>query len=182
MSRVRASSIVASSCAMQGGMQPDGSGTGQLLASQCCRAALANSLASENPPLRFEACFAGQGDIRRDVDGNLFGKASISSPSGSVSRTLVVDGESQPADEETLLTYRDFKIDADLSGRGAGDYQRRTAGEGGRSQGEERAARAQSRCSQINAHMSASLPDLAPFAVFAPQPRESSRPHGCTAA
>ena len=153
---------------LQGGMQPDGSMQGSYSLANV-PLALANSLSGEDLPLRFKGMIEGQGDIRRDVEGNLFGNASIHSPSGSVSRTQVVDGESEPADEETLLTYRDFKIDANLSGPDARASISTGLQESGSLQGEGEVRGLNQDSAQIDAHMNASLPDLAPFAVLAPQ-------------
>ena len=153
---------------MQGGMQPDGSAHGSYSLANV-PLALANSLSSDDLPLRFKGMIQGQGDIRRDPDGNLFGNASIQSPSGSMSRTIAVDGESEPADEETLLSYRDFRIEATLSGADARASISTGLQENGTLQGQGEVQGLDSGNPQINANMSASLPDLAPFAVFAPQ-------------
>lgn len=153
---------------LQGGMQPDGSMHGSYSLANV-PLALANSMSSDELPLRFKGMIEGQGDIRRDADGNLFGNASIRSPSGSMSRTLVLDGESEPAEEETLLTYRDFRIEANLSGADARASISTGLQENGSLQGEGEVRGLNQENTQINARMNASLPDLAPFAVFAPQ-------------
>ena len=100
---------------VQGAMQPDGSMSGSYSLANV-PLALANSMSSEDLPLRFKGMIEGQGDIRRDAEGNLYGNASIRSASGGMSRVLVFENEGEPAEEETLLTYRDFRIDANLSG------------------------------------------------------------------
>lgn len=153
---------------MQGGMQPDGSAHGNYSLANV-PLALANSLSSDDLPLRFKGVIEGQGNIRRDADGNLFGNATIQSASGSMSRTLAVDGESEPADEETLLTYRDFRIEATLSGADARASISTGLQENGTLQGQGEVRGLNQGDAQINANVSASLPDLAPFAVFAPQ-------------
>lgn len=153
---------------LQGSMQPDGSMQGSYSLANV-PLALANSLSSDDLPLRFKGVIQGQGDIRRDADGNLFGNATLHSPSGSMSRTLAVAGESEPPEEETLLTYRDFKIEANLSGEDARATLSTGLQESGSLQGEGELRGLNQEGPQINATMSASLPDLAPFAVFAPQ-------------
>ncbi|HWK49017.1 MAG TPA: translocation/assembly module TamB domain-containing protein, partial [Steroidobacter sp.] len=154
---------------MQGGLQPDGSAHGNYSLANV-PLALANSLSSDDLPLRFKGVIAGQGDIRRDADGNLFGNATIQSASGSMSRTLAVDGESEePAEEEKLLTYRDFRIEATLSGSDARASISTGLQENGTLQGQGEVRGLNQGDAQINANVSASLPDLAPFAVFAPQ-------------
>ena len=153
---------------LQAGMQPDGSMQGSYSLANV-PLALANALSSEDLPLRFEGLIEGQGDVRRDADGNLFGTASIHSPSGSISRTLAIDGEEEPADQETLLTYRDFRIDANLSGADARASISTGLQQNGSLQGEGEVRGLDQDSTAIDARMSASLPDLAPFAVFAPQ-------------
>lgn len=153
---------------MQGGMQPDGSMHGSYSLANV-PLALANSLSSDDLPLQFKGMIQGQGDVRRDADGNLYGSASLSSPSGSMSRVLVFDGESEPAEEETLLSYRDFKVEATLSGPDARASISTGLQENGSLQGEGEVQGLNQESTQINARMNASLPDLAPFAVFAPQ-------------
>ncbi len=113
MFRAPASSIVISSCACKAACSPMAP----------CRAAIRSPMYRWRwrIPCRARSCrcnsralIEGKGDIRRDADGNLFGNASISSASGGMSRMLVVDEEQESAEEETLLTYRDFKLEANL--------------------------------------------------------------------
>lgn len=153
---------------MQGGMQPDGSMQGSYSLANV-PLGLANSFSSDELPLRFKGLIEGQGDIRRDAEGNLFGNASIRSPSGSMSRTLEVDEGEEPVEEETLLSYRDFRLEANLSGPDARASISAGLQENGSLQGEGEVRGLNEPDGQINARLNASLPDLAPFAVFAPQ-------------
>jgi translocation and assembly module TamB len=153
---------------LQAGLQPDGSMRASYSLANV-PLALANSMSSDDLPLRFKGSIQGQGDIRRDADGNLFGNATISSPSGSMSRVLVFEGETEPAEEETLLTYRDFKVEANLSGADARASISTGLQENGSLQGEGEVTGLNQANTQISARVNASLPDLAPFAVFAPQ-------------
>jgi translocation and assembly module TamB len=153
---------------LQGAMQPDGSMHGNYSLANV-PLALANSLSSEDLPVRFKGMIEGQGDIRRDADGNLYGNASIRSPSGSMSRVLVFENEGEPAEEETLLSYRDFRIEANLSGPDARASISTALQENGSLQGEGELRGLNQAGTQINANLNATLPDLAPFAVFAPQ-------------
>ncbi|WP_218043033.1 translocation/assembly module TamB domain-containing protein [Steroidobacter gossypii] len=153
---------------MQGGMQPDGSMQGSYSLANV-PLGLANSFSSDELPLRFKGLIEGQGGIRRDAEGNLFGSASIRSPSGSMSRTLEVDEGEEPVEEETLLSYRDFRLEANLSGPDARASISAGLQENGSLQGEGEVRGLDQPDAQINARMNASLPDLAPFAVFAPQ-------------
>ncbi len=86
-----------------------------------------------------------------------------------MSRVLVFENEDEPAEEETLLTYRDFRIEANLSGPDARASISTGLQENGSLQGEGEVRGLNQDSTQINARMNASLPDLAPFAVFAPQ-------------
>lgn len=153
---------------MQGALQPDGSMQGNYSLANV-PLALANSLASEELPLRFKGLVGGQGDIRRDAEGNLFGNASILSDSGSLSRVLAVAEDDQPAEEETLLTYRDFRIEANLSGQDARASINAGLQENGSIQGEGEVRGLNQPDARIDARLNASLPDLSPFGVFAPQ-------------
>lgn len=153
---------------MQGGLQPDGSMQGSYSLANV-PLALANAMSSEELPLQFKGLIAGNGDVRRDAEGNLFGNASIRSASGSMSRTLVVDEGEEPVEEETLLTYRDFRLEANLSGPDARASISAGLQENGSLQGEGEVRGLNQASTQINARMNASLPDLAPFGVFVPQ-------------
>lgn len=153
---------------LQGGMQPDGSMQGSYSLANV-PLALANSMSSEELPLQFKGLIAGKGDVRRDAQGNLFGNASISSASGSMSRTLVVAEGDEPAEAETLLTYRDFQLEANLSGPDASASISAGLQENGSLKGEGEVRGLNQPGAQVNARLNASLPDLAPFGVFVPQ-------------
>ncbi len=153
---------------VQGGMQPDGSMHGNYSLANV-PLALANSMSNDDLPLRFKGMVQGQGDIRRDADGNLYGNASLSSPEGGMSRVLAFDDHSEPAEEETLLTYRDFKLEANLSGSNARASISAGLQENGSLHGEGEVSGLNQASTPINARVNAGLPDLAPFAVFAPQ-------------
>lgn len=153
---------------LQGAMQPDGSMHARYSLANL-PLALADALSDEATPLRFKGSIQGRGDIRQDAEGNLFGNASLTSSSGSVSRTLAVDEEAEAAVEETLLSYRDFRLEANLSGPDARASISADLQENGSLQGEGEVRGLDRASPQIDARMSASLPDLSPFAVFAPQ-------------
>jgi translocation and assembly module TamB len=154
---------------MQGNVQPDGSMQARYSLANV-PLALANSLSDEQLPLQFSGMLEGQGDIRRDVEGNLFGTASLRSPSGRMARTLAVeDGESNPAEQETLLSYDDFRLDANLAGPDARASISARLQQSGSLRGEGEVRGLNQPSTQVNGRLSANLPDLAPFAVFAPQ-------------
>ncbi|MBL8266767.1 translocation/assembly module TamB domain-containing protein [Steroidobacter sp.] len=153
---------------MQGGMKPDGSMQGSYSLANV-PLALANSFSSDELPLQFKGLIEGKGDVRKDANGNLFGTASIRSEAGSMSRVIAVAEGDEPAVEETLLTYRNFVVDATLDGPDARASISAGLQENGSLQGEGEVRGLNQASTQINARMNASLPDLAPFAVFAPQ-------------
>lgn len=154
---------------MQGNLHPDGSMQASYSLDNV-PLALANSLSDEELPLQFSGMIEGKGDVRRDAQGNLFGNASLRSPSGRMDRTLVVaEGEETPAEKETLLTYQDFRLDANLNGADARAAINVQLQQSGFLRGEGEVRGLNQATTQVNGRMSASLPDLAPFAVFAPQ-------------
>jgi translocation and assembly module TamB len=154
---------------MQGNLQPDGSMQASYSLANV-PLALANSLSDEELPLQFSGMLEGEGDIRRDAEGKLFGNASLRSPSGRMARTLAVEeGEADPAEQETLLSYDDFRLDANLSGPDARASINARLQQSGFLRGEGEVRGLNETNAQVNGKLSASLPDLAPFAVFAPQ-------------
>lgn len=154
---------------MQGNLQPDGSMQASYSLANV-PLALANSLSDEELPLQFSGMLEGKGDIRRDAEGNLFGNATVRSPSGRMARTLAVEeGEANPAEEEVLLTYEEFRLDATLSGPDARASINARLQQSGFLRGEGEVRGLNQSSTQVNGKLSASLPDLAPFAVFAPQ-------------
>lgn len=153
----------------QGNLQPDGSMHASYSLDNV-PLALANSLSDEELPLQFSGLLEGKGDIRRDAEGNLFGTASLRSPSGRMDRTLATEeGEADPAERETLLSYDDFRLEANLSGPDARVSMSTRLQQSGSLQAEGQARGLNQPDTQINGRLNASLPDLAPFAVFAPQ-------------
>lgn len=153
---------------MQGGLQPDGSMQGSYSLANV-PLALANSMSSDDLPLQFKGLLEGKGDVRRDADGNLFGNVSLRSASGGMSRTLAVAEGDQPAEEETLLSYRDFQLEANLSGADARASISSGLQENGSLQGQGEVHGLNQPSTQLDAKLNASLPDLAPFGVFVPQ-------------
>jgi translocation and assembly module TamB len=154
---------------MQGNLQPDGSMQASYSLDNV-PLALANSLSDEELPLQFSGMLEGQGDIRRDAEGNLFGTASLRSPSGRMARTLAVEeGEEVPAEQEILLSYDDFRLDANLSGPDARASISARLQQSGSLQVQGEARGLNQPNPQVNGKLNASLPDLAPFGVFAPQ-------------
>src|SRR5690606_21657355 len=144
---------------MQGAMQPDGSMQGRYSLANV-PLALANAFSSEDMPLRFEGLFAGNGDIRRDAEGNLFGNASLRSASGGISRVIAIGEGEEPDEVETLLTYRDFQLEADLAGADARAAISTGLQENGSLQGEGLIRGLNQPGAGLDARLNASLPDL----------------------
>ena len=153
---------------MQGALKPDGSMQGNYSLANV-PLALANALSTDELPLQFSGLLDGKGDVRRDAAGNLFGNASLRSGSGSMSRTLALGEDEQSVEQETLLTYKDFQLEANLAGADARATISAQLQESGSLQGEGELRGLNQASTRINGRMSASLPDLAPFGVFLPQ-------------
>lgn len=66
------------------------------------------ALAAPNAPVAVEGILEGKGQLRRTADGNISGQATLTSSSGAVAQ-----GEGKDA---LRLAYRDFSVDANLSG------------------------------------------------------------------
>jgi translocation and assembly module TamB len=153
---------------MQGALQPDGSMAGSYSLANV-PLALANALSTEELPLQFSGMLEGKGDVRRTAEGELFGNVSLRSPSGSMSRTLALDEQDVSAEKETLMTYNDFRLEANLAGADARASLSARLQESGSLQGEGEVRGLNQSSTPIDARLNASIPDLAPLAVFTPQ-------------
>jgi translocation and assembly module TamB len=132
--------------------------------------ALANVLAPADLPLNFAGVIEGRGEIRRTAAGELFGDARIRSPSGRVSRVLAdAAAGDAPAELQTLLSYSDFNIAANLSGPDARASLHTRLDENGLLDGEATLQGLGAAETRIAGRLALNIPDLAPLAVFAPQ-------------
>jgi translocation and assembly module TamB len=152
----------------QAAMRPDGA----LQASYSLKdvpLGLANALATSDMPLRFAGVLRGRGDVRRTSDGQLHGQVVLEAPDGRVSRPPVEEEEAEtPPEEQTLLTWRDLRLDANLSGPDARATLRARIENG--SVDAEGAVRGLGQAeSPLTGRLTASFPDLTPFAVLTPQ-------------
>ncbi|HEX2494463.1 MAG TPA: translocation/assembly module TamB domain-containing protein, partial [Steroidobacter sp.] len=129
---------------------------------------LANVFASAKLPLQFDGLLQGEGDVRRTPGGELFGSAEIHSPSGSLSRVSEAQGP-ETAQHQTLLSWRDLRIAANLAGVDARATLNATIQNNGSVRGEASVRGLGQDETPISGRLLASLPDLAPLAVFAPQ-------------
>lgn len=131
--------------------------------------ALANVFASGESPLRFAGALEGRGDVRRTAQGALSGQAVIGSASGSVSRHVVeVEGEA-PDEAQTVFTWRDLRVAASFDGPNARATVSAQVLDKGSISGEAAIRGLGEDAAPLAGRLSATLPDLAPFAVFAPQ-------------
>ncbi|MGH8174792.1 MAG: translocation/assembly module TamB domain-containing protein [Steroidobacter sp.] len=132
--------------------------------------ALANVFASSDLPLTFAGEIEGRGDIRRTAQGELFGDVQIRSSSGRVSRHLLETAEGGGAEEaQTLLSYSDLNIAANLSGPDARASLNARLDNGGSIGGEATVRGMGQAQTAVAGRLDANIPDLAPLAVFAPQ-------------
>ena len=153
---------------MQGGSQADGSMQGNYSLANV-PLALANAMSTDELPLQFSGMLEGSGEVRRNAEGELFGNATLRSLSGSMSRTIPGDEEEEATKGETLLSYNDFRLEANLSGGDARASIGARLQESGSLQGEGEVRGLNQPSTQVNGRLRANIPDLAPLAVFAPQ-------------
>ena len=131
--------------------------------------ALANAFASADLPLRFAGVLQGRGDIRRTAAGELLGEVLLESPSGRISRHVVEAEGEEAAEPQSLFSWRDLRIAANLAGERARASVDARFEKNGALSGEVNASGLDQAESPITGSVSASLPDLAPLGVFAPQ-------------
>lgn len=127
---------------------------------------LVAALAAPNLPVHIGAVIEGNGMIRRTKDGELFGEAHLSSPSGRVSE---VDEKPKENAEDALLTYENLKIDAQLAGETAQATVEMSVNETGKLSGQVMVANLSGASPSMDGNVKLSLPDLSPVEVFVPQ-------------
>jgi translocation and assembly module TamB len=131
--------------------------------------ALADVFAPADMPLKFSGVIEGRGDLRRTAAGELFGDARIRSPSGGVSRVLATTvGDASP-ELQTLLSYTDLNIAANLSGPDARASLNARLDQQGLLDGEATLQGLGAAETGIEGRLAVSIPDLAPLGLFAPQ-------------
>jgi translocation and assembly module TamB len=129
------------------------------------------ALAMPDLPVDIEAVVQGNGKINRNADGALFGEAHVTSASGRVSEAGA-QAEEDAAD--ALLTYKDFKLDANLSGdtaRGSAQASLGTADQEGNGSLNAQVALANLRSSapSLDGKIELRIADLSPIGLFVPQ-------------
>lgn len=129
---------------------------------------LANAISTGENPLQFAGALQGRGNIERSAAGELSGEALIESRAGGVSRHVAeIDGEA--SDPQTLFTWNDLRLAANLAGEDARGTLSARLLEKGSLNGELSVRGLGAARSPLSGRVTAQLPDLAPFAVFAPQ-------------
>ena len=131
--------------------------------------ALANVLAP-TLPIALEGTLQGEGDIRRDAQGALFGRAEIRSPTGQLAQRLSDEGD----EKQTLLRYDDLVLAATLSGPDAQASVRARLDERGSLDGQVSLNGLDQALTPLRGQVSLGLPSLAPVALFVPQLAELS--------
>ncbi|MGH8187183.1 MAG: translocation/assembly module TamB domain-containing protein, partial [Steroidobacteraceae bacterium] len=152
-----------------GNMQPDGAMQATYSLANV-PLALANVLATADMPLKLDGAIRGRGEVRRSPQGELFGNVLIESPAGRISRQVaVVEGDETAEPPQTLLSYRDLRVAANLAGPDARASLRAQFDPNGSLQGEATLRGLNQPETPIEASLTGQIPDLAPLAVFAPQ-------------
>ncbi|MGH6609815.1 MAG: translocation/assembly module TamB domain-containing protein, partial [Burkholderiaceae bacterium] len=153
---------------VQGSMQPDGAMQANYSMS-AVPLALGNVLAPADLPVQLAGIIEGRGNVRRTPEGTLFGEAQINSPSGRISRPPIEGAEDEDSTVETLFSYEDLRIAANLSGPQAQASLNARLQDNGSLSGEVALQGLGEPATGVTGTFSADIPDLAPFAVFAPQ-------------
>jgi translocation and assembly module TamB len=128
---------------------------------------LANAFAPDTLPGQLRGEIAGEGRIRRGVDGQLFGEAFVASARAELVLRDDAPGESVLG-QRTLLLYENLELRAALEGMSA--TARLTAGlqSGGSLNARITASNLTAVAPGIDGEIEASLPTLAPFGPFVP--------------
>jgi translocation and assembly module TamB len=128
---------------------------------------LANALAPQAMPGQLRGEVAGEGNIRRTADGQLFGEARISSPRAQMVMLDDEPGESVLG-QRTLLLYEDLRVSATLQGMNATANLIAGLQNGGSLRAVLGARNLTAATPEIEGKVNAAMPTLAPFGVFVP--------------
>lgn len=123
---------------------------------------LVRALLKPDLPMTIDGVVEGQGEIRQDADGALFGNAVLTSASGSVS-------EAEADGEAPLLTYQDFRFAADLNGESARGSAHAVFGDGGGLDAEASLTNLRSTARSVEGKAHVAINSLAPITLFTPQ-------------
>jgi translocation and assembly module TamB len=132
--------------------------------------ALANALGPSDMPLELSGEINGRGEMRRTPQGELSGAAQITSTGGRVARKMSEPGDDGAADQtQALLSYSDLNVTANLAGASARATVNVRVNDNGSVNGEATLRGLGQQDTAVAGRASVRIPDLAPFAVFAPQ-------------
>lgn len=126
--------------------------------------ALANAFAAADSPLNFAGTLGGEGSVARNAQGEFSGNAQLRSARGEIAR-LVAEGE----ELETLLSFNDLNITAELDGDRARTQLAARLNDTGSLRGELAVAQLGQPNAALNGSLDASLPSIAVVELFAPQ-------------
>jgi translocation and assembly module TamB len=126
---------------------------------------LANVLVPADLPVTITGVIEGQGNVRKTAQGEWQGNAEIRSPSGRIDQKL----EGEEGATETLFSYDQFRVAANLNGRDARASVGANLMEGGSLQGEVALNGLGEPSTPVNGRVALRLPTLVPVAAFAPQ-------------
>jgi translocation and assembly module TamB len=129
------------------------------------------ALAMPDLPVDIEAVAEGNGKIRRSPEGALFGDAHVTSASGRISEAGA-QVEENAAD--ALLTYENFKLDAELAGdtaQGTAEASLGTADENGNGSlsANVMLVHLRSAAPSLDGKVDLKVADLSPIGLFVPQ-------------
>ncbi|MEO7774931.1 MAG: translocation/assembly module TamB domain-containing protein, partial [Steroidobacteraceae bacterium] len=127
--------------------------------------ALVHSVLAPALPLSVQGTLQGEGDIRRDAQGLLSGKAALQSARGAIAQKPL-DTSDQP---RVLLEWSDLALQATLAGANASATLRSKLNEAGSLQGQLSASGFDTPSTQLQGAFTANLPSIAVVEMFAPQ-------------
>lgn len=129
--------------------------------------ALANAFAPDALPGDLRGEIAGEGQVRRDADGRLFGEANLES-----ARAELVMREDDPGEfatgQRSLLIYENLQLRARLEGEQATAELNAGLQNGGSLDANFEASSLTADAPAISGRVNASMPTLAPFGGFVP--------------
>ncbi len=127
--------------------------------------ALANTLTGASSPFQVSGTIDGDGRIERDADGHLTGQFTVSSSRGSINR------RPELADEqvETLLSYADLRLAAQLNGADGGATLSARLNDTGSLHGNVQLSGLGEISTAVRGRVQADLPSISVIEAFAPQ-------------
>ncbi len=127
--------------------------------------ALANTFAGTSSPFDVSGTIDGDGNIERDAEGHLAGRFTVSSSRGSIARRAGTPDETA----ETLLTYADLRLAAQLNGADGGGTLTARLNDTGTLRGNVQLTGLGEIATGVRGRVQADLPSISVIEAFAPQ-------------